>query len=96
MAASQLLIIEVISLVLLVGYLIKYYKSSTVTLDVVIVTFIAWTLSFAGTILLPYDMAITLAPNSNSASMFPFWQAIYWRYQFYFVSFSSHSLVRLP
>lgn len=81
MAASQLIIIEVIFLAFLVGYLIKYYKSSTVTTDVVIVTFIAWSLSFAGTILLPYDMAITLSPNSNSnnASMFPLWEAIYWR-----------------
>jgi hypothetical protein len=78
MAASQLLILEVVFLLLLVGYLVKYYKSSAVTLDVTVVTFVAWALSFAGTILLPYDMAITLSPNSNSSSMFPYWEAIYW------------------
>jgi hypothetical protein len=80
MAASQLIIIEIVFLLLLVGSLIRYYKSPAVTLDVVVITFMAWTLSFAGTILLPYDMAVTLSPNSNSSSMFPLWEAIYWRF----------------
>lgn len=80
MASSQLIIIEVILLLTLVGYLVKYYKSPTVTFDVIIVTFIAWSLGFAGTILLPYDMAVTLSNKQEKMTLFPLWETIYWRY----------------
>lgn len=63
----------------LVGYLVRYYKSSAVTMDVTVVTFLSWALGFAGTILLPFDMAITLSTSEEEDhSLFPLWQAIYW------------------
>lgn len=88
MTLFELIIIEVILLFLLVGSLIKYYKSSNVTFDVILITFISWSLGFASIILLPYDMAINLSNKQNNNNiLFPLWEAIYWRYFISFYSF---------
>ncbi len=80
MTTSQLVVMEVLCMLSLVVYLVRYYKSSAVTIDVTIVTFISWALGFAGTILLPFDMAVTLSTSEvENRSLFPLWQAIYWR-----------------
>mmetsp|Transcript_2258 Transcript_2258/g.3469 ORF Transcript_2258/g.3469 Transcript_2258/m.3469 type:complete len:696 (-) Transcript_2258:95-2182(-) len=74
----ELLVVEVILMLILVGYLVKYYKSPMVTMDVTIATYISWALGFAGTVLLPFDMAITLVDNERSKALDELWSAIYW------------------
>lgn len=65
-------------MLLFVAYLVRYYKSSAVTLDVTLVTYVSWALGFAGTILLPFDMAVTLVSDHENFALFPLWQTIYW------------------
>ena len=45
----ELISAEVILMLILVGYLVKYYKNSHVTWDVIIATYVSWVLGFAGT-----------------------------------------------
>jgi hypothetical protein len=81
MAAFQLIVAEVIIMLLLTISLVNYYKSPAVTWDVRIATYISWVLGFAGTILLPFDMAVTLAYSDEQQfhTLNSIWRAIYWR-----------------
>lgn len=83
MASSfQLIVAEVILMLFLVVYLVNYYRSPSVTWDVWFATYISWVLGFAGTILLPFDMAVTLAHQDDNPyyhTLNSVWRAIYWR-----------------
>ena len=88
MASSfQLIVAEVILMLILVVYLVNYYRSPSVTWDVRIATYISWVLGFAGTILLPFDMAITLSHHDQNPyyhTLNSVWRTIYWRFIFTF------------
>lgn len=45
----ELICAEVFLMLVLVAYLIRYYKNSHVTWDVIVATYISWVLGFAGT-----------------------------------------------
>jgi hypothetical protein len=79
----QLIVVEVIFMFILVAYLLRYYKSPSVSWDVLIATYISWSLGFAGTVLLPFDMAVTLAYSGDDDhpddTLIAFWIFIYWR-----------------
>jgi hypothetical protein len=80
MAGSFALItVEFFFMAAIVLYLIYHYKSPVVGKDVVISTFLAWTLGFAGIILLPYDLAVAFVLNEQMSSLLALWDVIYWR-----------------
>jgi hypothetical protein len=81
-----LLIVEFIFMVFLVIFLVKYYKSPEVGKDVVVSTFVSWTLGFAGIILLPYDVSVALVERTELSALKSLWDMIYWRYEFGFIS----------
>jgi hypothetical protein len=78
LGGSHLVIIEVVFLLILVGYLLNYYKSPSVTLDVTLVSYLSWTLGLAGIVLLPLDIAFTLQGEGERMFLFYLWDSIYW------------------
>jgi hypothetical protein len=81
MAAFQLIVAEVAMMLLLTISLVNYYKSPSVSWDVWLATYVSWVLGFAGTVLLPFDMAVTLAYSDDEQykTLNSVWRAIYWR-----------------
>lgn len=59
-------------------FLVRYYKSSSVTIDVTIAVYLSWVLGFSGIILLPFDMAEALLDHTKSPVLNEIWHFIYW------------------
>lgn len=59
-------------------FLVRYYKSPSVTLDVTIAVYLSWVLGFSGIILLPFDMAEALLDHEKSPALNEIWHFIYW------------------
>lgn len=69
---------EVVLLFFVTWILLRYYKSPSVPTDTVISTYYTWIMSFAGTLLLPFDIAISLTGEDYSDTMLEMWNVIYW------------------
>jgi hypothetical protein len=69
---------EVVLLFIVTWILLRYYKSSSVPVDTIISTYYTWIMSFAGTLLLPFDIAISLTGEDYSDTMLELWNLIYW------------------
>lgn len=79
MASSFTLIsCEVVLLFLVTWALLRYYKSPSVSKDTIISTYSTWILSFAGTLLLPFDIAVSLTGRDYTEAMAHLWSLIYW------------------
>ena len=79
MASSFTLIsCEVVLLFFITWALLRYYKAPTVPTDTIISTYVTWIMSFAGTLLLPFDIAISLTGDDYSDTMLHMWDLIYW------------------
>ena len=63
-----------------VAALVRHYKAQSVDATVGITTYLAWSLGFAGILLLPYDIAVALVEDREMTSLEMLWDGIYWRY----------------
>ena len=79
MANFLLFGVETGVLLVLVAYLVRFYKDRHVGWDVQIITYISWLLAFAGTLLLPYDISVALIDGERSKPLDAIWKTIYWR-----------------
>jgi hypothetical protein len=59
-------------------WLISHYASKSTAIYVYIFVFLAYFLSFALAVFLPYDIYLSLAPPSDEISSLQFWLVIYW------------------
>ncbi len=50
-----------------------------VTWDVSFTVYLSWVLGFAGVLLLPYDLSITIVLGEQSVILKNIWEALYWR-----------------
>jgi hypothetical protein len=64
---------EVVLLFIVTWVLLRYYKSASVPTDTIISTYYTWILSFAGTLLLPFDIAISLTGKDYRDTMAHLW-----------------------
>ena len=63
---------------LLAAYLVRYYRSPMVGLDVATTVYIAWVLGFSGILFLPYDLSFALVTGQESVRLSKIWTFIYW------------------
>lgn len=75
-----LLVVELILMFGAVFYMLRFYKAPTVEMSVVVATYLAWSLGFAGIVLLPYDIAVALVEDIEMTSLRSLWDTIYWRF----------------
>ncbi len=75
-----LIVVEFIFMLVLVAQLLRYYKSAIVGKDVTISTYVAWSLGFAGILLLPYDVSVALVEHMELPALRSLWDTVYWRY----------------
>lgn len=76
--AAAVVAVEFVLLAVVCGILVRYYASPSVTLDVKASVFLSWLLGFAGILLLPYDIALTISGTERQASLTSAWSFIYW------------------
>ena len=79
MAAVDLIVSEFIVLAVVCFFLVRYYKSSMVTIDVAITVYFAWVLGFVGILLLPYDVSLAVVDHKHSVQLDRVWKFLYWR-----------------
>lgn len=75
-----LIILEFLIMFMVVGYLLRSYKAPAVGKDVVVSTYLAWVLGFAGILLLPYDISVALVEDKMMNSLRLWWDMTYWRF----------------
>ena len=59
LGALEIVVIEFVALSVICGILLKYYRSSSVPVDVVVSVYASWVLGFATVLILPYDVGIS-------------------------------------
>mmetsp|Transcript_4197 Transcript_4197/g.7745 ORF Transcript_4197/g.7745 Transcript_4197/m.7745 type:complete len:741 (-) Transcript_4197:115-2337(-) len=77
-SSFTLIFCEVVILFAVTWMLLRYYKSPSVPMDTIISTYYTWIMSFAGTLLLPFDIAISLTGEDYTDTMLEMWNVIYW------------------
>jgi hypothetical protein len=77
-AVSEFLIVAVACY-----FILRYYSSPSVTLDVFLSVYLSWVLGFATVLLLPYDLSIALHNQATNPILGNIWSFVYWRSVFF-------------
>eukprot|EP00904_Undaria_pinnatifida_P008533 jgi/Undpi1/480/HiC_scaffold_10.g03946.m1 len=72
------IVVEMTLLVAFTAGLVWYYQAKDVPLGVSACVFLSWLLGFAGTLLLPADIVLTLLKGEHSLWMTRVWYTVYW------------------
>lgn len=78
-ATVNLVVSEFVIVAFLCHWIMNYYKSSMVTVDVHVLVYLSWVLGLAGVLFLPYDISLAICDDYTSQTLGVVWRVVYWR-----------------